>query len=663
MADKIRELEDDFNEAYMQAWPSFGAWQAEAIRDLRAYVGDIYTPEEKRRLKLRKSDVLNIQLIRRLIKWVAGFQADHRKAIKYSPIEGGDDQTASELTEIASWVLQHSHGYEIISKSFEHALKTALCLVNTFNDANTDTKLDHLFYNQFVLDPSFTRLDLHDCRFGIIRKFITKDQAKILLPQRLHDRIEAIDDENVATDAKFTNYKTPIVHGRKMIAYDEFQERTTKEEIVVINRQTGMEQVWDGTKAQMEAQLPFLLQQAGIPAELIATITRQKETVKVSAFLNNKHFDSQTDPFGLDDFTFTPIWCYYDPEYDQFQWKLQGFVRGLREIQRAESKRMIAEVAYHENSIASGLDFEKGALVDPEDAWVTGTQPRMFTDGALSNNKARDRTPPPPRQGNLELHQILEDSMAKTIGITPEALTGSPSSGSNNDISGLVTQMRIGAGLVGQRGLFDDLSTSQNIIGDKIKKLIQRYPIERIRRILGREPSPEFFSRNFGRYDCVTSEAPLTDTQRNTRYQELLEMKKLGAAINDPAPVSWSDLIEVAPIEMNTEMLKKMQQREQQQMQQRKIAMEQNQQVQNITIELLSSQAEQSRAKAAETPSKIASNLSKSVQNMTAAELNEAKSGGAQVDISNSVLHSAIELGKLDIERQKLQQPIQNGAK
>lgn len=668
---KERELEADFNEAYLQAWPSFGTWQTEARRDIQAYLGDIFTAAERQRLRLRKSDILNIQLIRRLVKWVAGFQADHRKAIKYSPIEGSDDQTASEFTEIASLVMQLSHGYEIISKAFEHALKTGLCLVNTFNDANLDTKLDHFFYNQFVIDPSFTRLDLADCRFGIIRKFITKDQAKILLPESAHAPIEAINDENVATDQKFTNYKTPIVHGRKMIAYDEFQERTTKEEIVIINRFSGQEHLWDGTKAQLEEQLPLILQANGIPAELVSTFTRQKETVKVSAFLNNKHFHSQTDPFKLDDFTFTPIWCYYDPEYDQFNWKLQGFVRGLREIQRAETKRIISMIAWYENSIANGVDFEKGAFVDPEDAFATGIMPRQLTKGALSgpNPKIRDRVTPPFPAGNLELHQILEDAMPKTVGIVPEMM-GGKQQGTKEEVSGLLTQLRIGSGMIGTRGLFDDLSTSQNIIGNKLRKLIEGYPIERIKRILGRQPSQSFVSKQFGKFDVVTSEAALTDTQRNTKYHELLAIKEKGAAMNDPAPITWGDLIEVAPVEVNTELMQKMQKREQAQLQQRKQQIQSQQQIQNITIELLGSQALQSRAKATESQSNIAKNMTaaglnqaKTVQSITAAELNEAKSGGAEVDIQNSVLTAAIELGKLGLEQQKLLQPTQTGVK
>ena len=35
---KDRETKDDFNEAYQQAWPSFGTWQTEAKKDIQAYL-------------------------------------------------------------------------------------------------------------------------------------------------------------------------------------------------------------------------------------------------------------------------------------------------------------------------------------------------------------------------------------------------------------------------------------------------------------------------------------------------------------------------------------------------------------------------------------------------------------------------------------------------
>ncbi len=211
-------------------------------------------------------------------------------------------------------------------------------------------------------------------------------------------------------------------------------------------------------------------------------------------------------------------------------------------------------------------------------------------------------------------------------------------------------------------------------------KFIQKYPLEKVRRILGREPSEAFANKTFGEFDAATAEMALTGTQRNTRYQELLAMKQMGAKIGDPAPVTWGDLIEMAPMQVPSKMIEKMQQREKAQQEQRKLQTQQQNQIQQTTMKLLDSQAQQSLGKAAETESNIAKNMttaslnqaktaesgSKFVKNLTAAELDESKSAGAEIDIVNrnteQALTAAIELGKLDIERQKLLQPTQSGA-
>jgi hypothetical protein len=659
------DIEKEYDEAYSHAWHAFGPWQSDAKKDIQAALGDIWTAEERQKLKLRGSDVLSIPLIRPIVKWVAGFQADHRKGIKYDPIEGGDVATAHDFTEVNTGVIQRNKGYNVISKAFEHALNTGLCLVDVFNNLNSDTCLDHYFYNQFLLDPSWTKLDLSDCNYMMMRKFVTKEQAKILLPEDFSRDINKVDDDKVQSDGKFTNLTAPVQFGHKMFSYDQFQQRTTKEEIIIILRQSGKQVPWKRTKAELDEFIPALIQATGMPPESISTITRTVPTIKVSSFLNSKHVQTEIDPFGIGDYSATPIQCFYTPEYDRMEWKLQGMVRSLKDIQRAETKRILASVAWFENSAGNGLDFEENTLVDEEDAFKTGIGPRKFQEGKLDG--ARDRVTPPLPGGMLELHSILTDLMPKTVNVNPDMMGLPPDAGAAQ-ISGLLSELRIGSGMVGLRGLFDDLSQSQNIIGSKLLKLYQQYPMEKITRILGREPSQGFREAKTAKFDAATSEAPLTNTQINTQYQEAINLKRLGKELGDPFPMTWVEILQLGSLQIGQKQLENIKQREQAQTQQRQRAAQSQQQVQDITIEVLKSQAMQAQAKAAETPSNVAKNMTtaelnkaKAVQSITAAELNEAKSSGAEVDIQTSVLNSAIEISKLGIEQQKLNQPVPSG--
>ena len=650
------DRQKDYDEAYNQAWAATGDWQAEAHRDIQAYLGDIFTSEERKVLKLRNSDLLNIQLIRPLIKWVAGFQADQRKGIKYDPIEGGDIETANDFTELGTIVMNRNKGYNVISRAFEHALKTGLCLVNCFNDINSDTMLDHFFYNQFLMDPAWTKIDLSDCNFLMMRKFVTKEQATILLPADFKSDIKAVDDKKTSTDGKFPNYVAPLQFGHKMFAYDEFQQRDTEQKIIIIIKPTNKEFEWDGTKKELRDTLPAMLQANGVPAEMVSTITRTVPTIKVSSFIDGKHVQTQTDPFGIGDYSATPVQCFYDPEYDQMKWKLQGMVRSLKDIQRAETKRIISMVAWYENSIAGGTDFEDGAFVDPDDAFITGPHPRAINKGKI--DAVRERINPPLPGGMLELHSLLTDLMPKTVNVNPDMMGLPPEAGAQQ-IAGILSQIRIGSGMVGLRGLFDDLSLSQSIIGRKLLKLYQQYPMEKIIRILGREPSPNFKDKKFAKFDAAVSEAPLTSTQKNTLYQEMITLMRLGQEIGKPFPAEWVDLLEIGVLQISPEQLKKIKEREQATQQAQQKAAQQQDQIQELTIKALGAETAENTAQAEE-------RRTEAVGNMAQAGLDRAKTVTEMQDIQDGAngrkVDQLIELGKLDIERQKLLQPLQKGS-
>jgi hypothetical protein len=97
------------------------------------------------------------------------------------------------------------------------------------------------------------------------------------------------------------------------------------------------------------------------------------------------------------------------------------------------------------------------------------------------------------------------------------------------ETAGVLAKMRQAAGLVNLQDIFDGLRQTQKAVGEKTLALIQaNYSPEKIRLITKQDPTPEFYSGMFAKYDIVVDEGVLTDTQRQTQFVQLLALKQIG---------------------------------------------------------------------------------------------------------------------------------------
>ncbi|MBE3141170.1 MAG: hypothetical protein IMZ53_11405 [Thermoplasmata archaeon] len=641
-----RDRKKEFDLCYESAWSGFGSWQALAKEDLRAYLGDSLSAKEKGKMKAQERDILFLQLIRRYVNWLHGYQCEHRNGIRYDPIEGQDKLTTSQLNGCLNIAMNRTMGYEVISEGFKHALKTGLCLINAFNDANQDTSLECLYYNQFLIDPNFTKVDLKDCQYGILRKYITKDDAKMLLPEDTYTEIDRIDTEQIVGVNRFPNYPTPSIYGNKLLAYDEFQQRTSKETKIVFIKPLMKEIEWKGTKKQLDEMIELIIARFGLSSEQISTFTRRDSTVDVTSFINGVEMKYSQDPFGIGDFSFTPVIGVFDPEYDQMDVKLQGIVRRLVPLQKVSTKRIMAMLAWFDQQIGAGTDAEQGALIDPEDLYKTGPgQSRLLAEGAISQNKIRERTIADLPSGFLATHQIINELAPQIVNLN-EDMFGSPQK--DTELYGVVQQMRIGMGLIGNRGLFDNLSGSQKSIGTKLLKLIQQWPAMKVQRTLNQQPSPAFYEGSFGKYDCNVSEGLMTNTQRQTFYSEMIQLKKMGAEFQDPAPITWKSIIKYAPIQVGEELEKEIAQLEQQQAQAKQRQEQINQILQKMAMSQQQSDIQNTQMDTAQKQSQV-------IENTADTALQRARTMGElkalEVENQMKLLNAAIELEKLRVRK------------
>lgn len=221
-----------------------------------------------------------------------------------------------------------------------------------------------------------------------------------------------------------------------------------------------------------------------------------------------------------------------------------------------------------DSQINNGWIIKKTRFDNPMDFYKSGQGRVIFAkENADLNMDARQivTNASASIQPLMELQQLFNQLTMRICGVNEELLGAAD----NNNQVGIVEKLRQGAGLVNLQDLFDGLRQSQEIIGNKTIKLIQNnWTPEKVMLITKEQPTPEFFNKMFGKYDCVCVEAPLTETQQQLFFRQLLEFKQLGA------PISWSTILDAYPGQGKEKIMQDLQQQEQQQAQMQQAQMQ-----------------------------------------------------------------------------------------
>jgi len=552
----------DWDQAYKHAISVWGPWLEEAKKDLKFFLGDQWDPKDKKYLAGENRNVLTFNRIRRVVKLIEGFQRKNRLSMKVDPVEGSDEKTASQFSGLVQHIMQTTGGgrfpdaYHTMSRAFSGALKTGINLVNIYMDyrddvVNGDIRFKRVPFNRFLLDPNFAENLLGDCTYLLRREWLTKGQAKSILPMRAGE----IDNLPIqGRDDKFTHTPQPMdLLGKNLLRYDEFYKVITRPATVLIDPNSGAQKKWTGDKERLGLflkQFPF-----------VYAVDKQEETVELSIFIEDELMFSGPEPTGIDVLPFIAIIAFYDPEYEQMKWKLQGIVRCMRDPQTEGNKRRVKMLDWLDSQLSPYKFFEEDALVDKKQAFQTGQgRPIWFKSEALSKGKVQVHPPPDIPAGLFRLQELMDKDIDEIPGANAE-LFGTPEN-PNMQVAGFLSKMRQAAGLTILQDVFDDYRMSKKGLGQKEITMIQRnWTPAKVKRIINEEPTREFYDRSFGAYDAVPQEGILTDTQRHMYFAQLVAMKEMGA------PIPWAAIFDAAPLEQKTKLKEMIQQAEQAQAQ------------------------------------------------------------------------------------------------
>jgi len=139
-----------------------------------------------------------------------------------------------------------------------------------------------------------------------------------------------------------------------------------------------------------------------------------------------------------------------------------------------------------------------------------------------------------------------------------EELLGS----AEDDKAGILSMLRQGAGLTTLQILFDHLDSALKNVGRLEMDLIQsNFSPAKIKRIIEDDPTEQFYNKSFQKFDCQVVEGMDTPTQRMQSFKQALYLKETGV------PIPTSFLLEMSTLQNKSELLKTIEQQEQQQAQ------------------------------------------------------------------------------------------------
>lgn len=578
--DRDRGIKNRMEVSYAESISINQSFWSEASIDTRFMAGDqtifndLYgnIPTARRRQ-------FNFNRIARVVNMVDGHQRKNRKSTIVTGVENADDETADQFTKILMNNDRVEGVGETISDAFRGSLITGMNLLQVWMDYRQDPvsgniKVDACAYNTFLMDPFFKKRDLSDCNYIWKRSYLTKRECIALLPDFEDEIIGLYGLDN--RDGKFQfapeQYNFDMKH---LLTYDEYYYKDYRKQKLLVDSQTGETQEWKG---QDEGKLKDFLR----VYPQITVIESEIPTVKLAIVVQGKTMYDGPNPMGIDSYPFVPVFAYYYPELEFFQYRIQGMVRTLRDPQYLYNRRKIIELDVLESQINSGFIYKENSLVNPKDIFLSGQGRGLaLKEDAQMTDVIQIQSPQIPPT-TIELSRILGEEISQISGVNEELLGSA-----TDDKAGILSMLRQGAGLTTLQILFDNLDYAQKLLGNIRIDLVQaNYTPGKVQKILeGEQPTDQFYNKAFGKYHAAVEEGLNTTTQKQMQFAQLLQLREAGI------PVPDSVLLNASTMQNKKDLIEAIEQEKQQAMEMQNAQMQTQIELQQAQIESFKAQA------------------------------------------------------------------------
>lgn len=590
-----KKMMDDF---YSYSIPQLQSYQTQAHIDRKFALGDQRTlAGTYGEYYENQKFVFNILHAQR--QMILGHQAKNRKSSIVVPREDRDQETADDYSKCLVWTMGADEMLQRITEAFDCSLVTGLCFMHRWIDYSRDptdgvVRIRNYAPTTVMFDPWWRQRDLSDCRYIWTRDFVSEKQLEQMLPD--FDKVKSMIPKNFAIATRFNfmpeNYRV-MARKKGSYAYDQFFYSTDRDATLIHSYDRAETYEVKGDKATRDKWIELTFSQE--ERENLEVYKTKLPCIHLAIAVNDRVI---YDEYHSEKMPFTPMLAYFDPDSPNYSYRFQGIIRPARDTQYLFNRRMQTQLQILESLPTSGINVVEDALIDKNDAFKTGPgQVRVVKKNYIPGQVISDIHPPQIDASALKMTDDLNMLSKSILGISEELM------GMADDSKAGITEiLRQGASLTTLQTLFDNLDYSQKMLSQGLLEEISLYTPSKVRRIIGREPTPEFFNLNWQKFGCEIEDGLNTGTQKKMEFAQALALLKEGV------PISPQQLLKASTLQNKKEYIDDVEKQQQQQQAMEKQKMDAELMAGQANMKLLQSQGNANDAMAEERRSRIDEN-------------------------------------------------------
>lgn len=493
-------------------------------------------------------------LVQQPVNMITGYQRQHRKSITYQNIDGSDPQTTDQYTKLITNVAMRGSIHEQFSKACELSAVSGMVLLQPYLDFNGDDhaqgelKLKVWEYNSFLVDPYFREPDMSDAQFVWTQEYISKKEAE----ERFPDKLEAIAPMAGTPQRYGSFYFLPENYNMArndllVLSYVWYKWKRKKKRLYSKSRN----QFFDF--AGGDEQLSIILAQI----QDLEEVTVEVPCWKLAVVLNDQLMFQGENPLGFDGCPFIPVFWNYEPHINYYDLRVRSLIRTMRDPQFLFNYKVITNNDIVSATINAGWKRKIGAVANEDNLKKSGQGWDVIINEGYELTDCEKIIPSGVPESDLALAQQMDDLIWKTAGINLENWAGQQ----DKQTSSLTQLMKMAANLMVFQKYFDQWDYSLKLLGERLLQIgLNNWNAEKVKILIGEEPSPFFYSKIFSKFNTLVEEGLLTPTQRNLQAQQMLEINQsFGREVLPP-----SMIIKDMNIQGKAQIMEFLQQQEQQ---------------------------------------------------------------------------------------------------